>query len=160
MTSDAEPTRQIVLDLPGQLGTSSLSAGHGTTLVGVVAPYDLALDRELWRWVPADVSLLFTRTPYAPLEVTVEMADWVSRPETVRRSARDLGSVGPAACVYASATGSFARGLAGERGIGAELELWTTMTALGCRAVGPHQRLLGNDEGRVVVNTEYGLRPA
>src|SRR5919198_211018 len=26
---------------------------HG---VGVVAPFDLALDRELWRWVPEDVS--------------------------------------------------------------------------------------------------------
>ena len=27
------------------------------TGIGVVAPYDFALDRELWRWVPADVSL-------------------------------------------------------------------------------------------------------
>ncbi|NEU35177.1 decarboxylase, partial [bacterium LRH843] len=25
--------------------------------VGVVAPFDFALDRELWRWVPDDVSL-------------------------------------------------------------------------------------------------------
>lgn len=37
------------------------------TGIGVVAPYDFALDRELWRRVPADVSLHATRTPYAPL---------------------------------------------------------------------------------------------
>ena len=31
--------------------------------IGVVIPYDFALDRELWRWVPAQVSLHPTRTP-------------------------------------------------------------------------------------------------
>ena len=30
--------------------------------IGVVIPYDFALDRELWRWVPAQVSLHLTRT--------------------------------------------------------------------------------------------------
>jgi len=34
---------------------------------GVVVPYDFALDRELWRWVPEDVSLHVTRTAYSPL---------------------------------------------------------------------------------------------
>ena len=37
------------------------------TGIGIVAPYDFALDRELWRWVPDDVTLHVTRTPYAPL---------------------------------------------------------------------------------------------
>jgi maleate isomerase len=82
--------------------------------VGVIAPYDMALDRELWRWVPDGVSLLFTRTPYAPHEVTLEMAHLISRPDTVSLSTRALSAVSPAACVYACTTGSFARGLAGE----------------------------------------------
>ena len=30
--------------------------------VGVVAPYDFALDRELWRWAPEDVTLHLVRT--------------------------------------------------------------------------------------------------
>ena len=37
------------------------------TGIGIVAPYDFALDHELWRWVPDDVTLHVTRTPYAPL---------------------------------------------------------------------------------------------
>ena len=32
--------------------------------IGMVAPYDFALDRELWRWVPDTAHLLLTRTPY------------------------------------------------------------------------------------------------
>ena len=31
--------------------------------IGIVAPFDLALDRELWRWTPEPVSLYLTRTP-------------------------------------------------------------------------------------------------
>ena len=33
---------------------------HG---IGVIAPFDLALDWELWRWTPDDVSLHITGTP-------------------------------------------------------------------------------------------------
>ncbi|MEU5157922.1 decarboxylase, partial [Glycomyces sp. NPDC021274] len=40
--------------------------------VGVVAPFDFALDRELWRWVPDDVSLHLTRTPFVPVEVSLD----------------------------------------------------------------------------------------
>ena len=45
--------------------------------VGVVAPYDFALDRELWRWVPGDATLHLIRTVYSPLPVTVEQAELV-----------------------------------------------------------------------------------
>lgn len=83
--------------------------------VGVVVPYDMALDRELWRWVPDDVALLFTRTPYAPLPVTVEMAEYVADADVVRASVRDLAAVSPAVYAYACTSGSFVHGLAGER---------------------------------------------
>lgn len=43
--------------------------------VGVVVPCDIALDREMWRWTPTGVSLFFTRTPYADIPVTIEMAE-------------------------------------------------------------------------------------
>ncbi len=90
-----------------------MTADHFTS-VGVIAPYDMALDRELWRWAPDDVALLFTRTPYVPLEVTLEMAHVISCPDTVRLSTQALNAASPAACVYACTTGSFGRGLAGE----------------------------------------------
>ena len=42
--------------------------------IGVVAPFDLELDAELWRWLPEDVDLLLTRTPYVEGAVTVGFA--------------------------------------------------------------------------------------
>lgn len=83
--------------------------------VGVVVPYDMALDRELWRWVPDDVSLYLTRTPFAPLPVTVEMAEHVSDAAAVRDGVRALQAVSPGVYAYACTSGSFVNGVAGER---------------------------------------------
>lgn len=85
--------------------------------VGIVVPYDMALDRELWRWAPADLSLLFTRTPYVPLPVTVEMAEQVADTEAVRRCVEELNTALPVAYAYACTSGSFVGGLAGERAL-------------------------------------------
>ena len=65
------------------------------TGIGVVAPYDFALDRELWRWVPDDVSLHLTRTAYAPLPATMEMAVHISDPALVARSVTEVRAVSP-----------------------------------------------------------------
>lgn len=83
--------------------------------IGVVAPYDMALDRELWRWTPPDVSLWFTRTPFAPVPVSIEMAELVSDALIIRDSIRDLQAVSPSAYAYACTSGSFVNGVAGER---------------------------------------------
>jgi maleate isomerase len=85
---------------------------HG---VGVVAPFDFALDRELWRWVPDDVSLRLTRTPYVPVEVSLDLARLVSEHETLRDAVRALGASEPKVVAYACTSGSFVGGLAGER---------------------------------------------
>lgn len=85
------------------------------TGIGVIVPYDMALDRELWRWTPPDVSLYFTRTPFAPLPVTIEMAEHVSDSAQVRAGVRDLQTVAPAVYAYACTSGSFVRGRAAER---------------------------------------------
>ncbi|MFB8772998.1 maleate cis-trans isomerase family protein [Streptomyces broussonetiae] len=83
--------------------------------VGVVAPFDFALDRELWRWVPDDVSLHVTRTPYVPVEVSLDLARLVSEHETLGEAVRTLITVAPEVVAYACTSGSFVGGLAGER---------------------------------------------
>lgn len=83
--------------------------------VGVVAPFDFALDRELWRWVPDDVSLHLTRTPFVPVEVSLDLARLVSEHETLREGVMALSAVAPEVVAYACTSGSFAGGTAGER---------------------------------------------
>ncbi|HET6562234.1 MAG TPA: Asp/Glu/hydantoin racemase [Marmoricola sp.] len=84
-------------------------------LAGVIVPYDMALDSELWRWVPEAVGLLFTRTPYTDLPVTLEMAEAVGDLATIQQCARDLSSVGPEVLAYGCTSGSFVNGVEGER---------------------------------------------
>ncbi|MFB7636338.1 aspartate/glutamate racemase family protein [Streptomyces sp. NPDC056149] len=83
--------------------------------VGVVAPFDFALDRELWRWVPDDVSLHLTRTPFVPVEVSLDLARLVSEHETLDAAVQALCAVSPQVIAYACTSGSFVGGLAGER---------------------------------------------
>ncbi|CAN5228497.1 Asp/Glu/hydantoin racemase [soil metagenome] len=83
--------------------------------VGVIAPFDFALDREIWRWVPADVTLLITRTPYVDAPVSIELAEAVSDEADLRRATLDVLHVEPRSVAYACTSGSFVGGLAGER---------------------------------------------
>ncbi|MFI8201991.1 decarboxylase [Streptomyces sp. NPDC085937] len=83
--------------------------------VGVVAPFDFALDRELWRWIPDGVSLHLTRTPYVPVEVSLDLARLVSEHETLGEAVRTLTAVGPEVVAYACTSGSFVGGIVGER---------------------------------------------
>ncbi|MFE6195605.1 aspartate/glutamate racemase family protein [Streptomyces sp. NPDC057838] len=83
--------------------------------VGVVAPFDFALDRELWRWVPDGVSLHMTRTPYVPVEVGLDLARLVSEHETLSEAVRTLVAIAPEVVAYACTSGSFVGGTMGER---------------------------------------------
>jgi maleate isomerase len=83
--------------------------------IGVVAPFDLALDREMWRWVPDDVSLYITRTPYVAEPVSIELAEAVSDETAVSQGTRDVIVAEPLVVAYACTSGSFVNGLAGER---------------------------------------------
>jgi phosphoglycerate dehydrogenase-like enzyme/maleate cis-trans isomerase len=85
--------------------------------VGVIAPFDFALDDEYWRWLAQGVTLYITRTPYDDHPVSVEMAEAVSNTSDVAVAARALTAVRPAATVYACTSGSFVAGLAGERAL-------------------------------------------
>ncbi|MFJ7332681.1 decarboxylase [Streptomyces sp. NPDC101110] len=83
--------------------------------VGVVAPFDFALDRELWRWVPDEVSLHVTRTPFVPVEVSLDLARLVSEHETLSEAVRTLTAIAPEVVAYACTSGSFVGGMMGER---------------------------------------------
>jgi maleate isomerase len=95
------------------------------TGIGVVVPYDFALDRELWRWVPDDISLHLTRTPHSALAATMKMAIYVSDPALIARGVTELHAVAPSVTAYACTSGSFVGGVAGEAA------LVTAMTAAG-----------------------------
>ncbi|WP_434080930.1 maleate cis-trans isomerase family protein [Sanguibacter sp. Z1732] len=86
--------------------------------VGVIAPYDFALDRELWEWIPPQVSSLhLTRTPYQRVQVNLTQAELIGAPEVIARCAQDLHTINPEVMAYACTSGSFVGGLAGEAGI-------------------------------------------
>ena len=87
---------------------------NGEVGIGLVVPFDLALDREYWRWTPEHVSLHFTRTRYADTPVSVAMAEAVSDDSAVTEATRALAAVEPAVTVYACTSGSFVHGVAGE----------------------------------------------
>lgn len=90
--------------------------------MGVIAPYDFALDRELWRWVPEATNLLLTRTPHRPLVVSVSMAEAVSEGPMITDCARTLIETSPDVVAYACTSGSFVRGLAGEAALREAIE--------------------------------------
>ncbi len=122
--------------------------------IGIVAPYDLALDRELWRWVPEDVTLYVTRTPYQVLPVTVEMAEVVSDEKMVQEAARSVLAPEPSVVVYACTSGSFVGGMAAERrlcDVITDTGAPTAVTATGALV----QALAVFDARRVAVATPY-----
>lgn len=126
----------------------------GRTGVGVVVPYDFALDRELWRWVPESATLHLTRTPYASLPVDLEQAETVSDAAAVAQCTTDLITVQPAAIVYACTSGSFVRGAAGERDLVAAMHASGAPAATSTSgALVEALRLLG--VARVAVATPY-----
>ncbi|MFF2347795.1 Asp/Glu/hydantoin racemase [Pseudarthrobacter sp. NPDC058119] len=85
--------------------------------IGVVCPFDMALDRELWRWMPSDVSLFFTRTPFFDEPVSLEMAEDVSDDAHILAAVKNLNAVRPAVMAYACTSGSFVNGVSGARHI-------------------------------------------
>lgn len=90
--------------------------------MGVVVPYDMALDRELRQFSRDSfgfdqLDLLFTRTRFEPLAVTVEQAREISRPELITEAVREVSATDPFGYIYGCTSGSFVRGLAGERAL-------------------------------------------
>ena len=68
--------------------------------IGIIAPFDLAIERELWRWIPAEVSLHLARTHYEPVPVSRRMAELVSNTQHLEAATRDVLSVDPEVVAY------------------------------------------------------------
>ncbi|WP_308163402.1 maleate cis-trans isomerase family protein [Nocardia alni] len=85
--------------------------------IGIIAPFDLALERELWRWVPLEVSLHLARTPYEPVPVSVEMAELVSDAVHLSAATRNVLHTDPEVIAYLCTSGSFIKGLEYERSL-------------------------------------------
>lgn len=99
--------------------------------IGMVAPFDFALDDECRRWLPSDVSLYVTRT--ARLEdtaVTEDLAREVGSVDAVIPGVRSLISAEPAAVVYACTSGSFINGLEGEKNLREAMESAGALSAV------------------------------
>ena len=90
--------------------------------IGVIVPFDFALDREYWRYAPADVTLHVTRTPHVDKPLGMELVEAVSDDDVIRDAVRDLVAPDPDLMVYACTSGSFVRGLGGERQIRRTME--------------------------------------
>ncbi|GAA1098756.1 Asp/Glu racemase [Nocardiopsis composta] len=99
----------------GLVEISALTQAPWQSGVGVIAPYDFALDRELWRWAPDDISLYVTRLPFVPVPVTVDQASALSDGDGAARATRDLLAPEPLVVGYACASGSFVHGAEGQR---------------------------------------------
>nr|WP_221935570.1 Asp/Glu/hydantoin racemase [Janibacter cremeus] len=78
--------------------------------IGIIAPFDLALERELWRWAPLDVSFHLARTPFEPVAVSLEQAELVSGKEHLQKATRDVLGVDPEVVAYLCTSGSFIHG--------------------------------------------------
>lgn len=84
--------------------------------IGMVAPFDFALDDECRKWLPASVPMFITRTPELESDnVTIELAKEVSSELAVAPAVKSLLAVKPAAVGYACTSGSFVDGVEGER---------------------------------------------
>src|SRR6266568_8430492 len=101
-----------LIDLSDQV---TFETGSRQTGIGLIAPFDFVLDREYWEWIPANVSLHVTRTPFLDRQVGVDMAEQLSEDEVLTAAARELTIADPAVTVFACTSGSFVHGLAGER---------------------------------------------
>lgn len=108
-TTVTEPDRQ-----PGGV-SSRREVASPERGIGVIVPYDFALDRELWRWCPAQATLHLTRTPHLPLPVDLAQARALRAPGAVGQATHDLSTVRPQVVAYACTSGSFVAGVDGER---------------------------------------------
>jgi maleate isomerase len=90
--------------------------------IGVVAPHDLALDRELWRWMPESVALYVTRTRPLDVAVSTELAEALRDEDALVQGCREVAEADPGVTAYLCTSASFIRGLAGEGELRAVME--------------------------------------
>lgn len=91
----------------------------------MVAPCDFTRDRELWRWVPGDVTLYLSRTELVRMGDPLLMVTALNDPYLLQRPTAEVCAVGAESVLYACTACSFIGG------IHRELTLRRAMTAAG-----------------------------
>src|SRR5437899_8001401 len=86
-----------------------------TRRIGLIVPFDLALDREYWQYASSEASLHVTRTPYQAGPVGLEVISAVADRGAIAQATRSLVKIAPQVIAYACTSGSFVDGLDGER---------------------------------------------
>ena len=86
-----------------------------THTIGLILPCDMTLDREYWSFVPHDVSVLITRTGFHDGPLGIELGLGVSDFDEIAYATRSLSKVDPDVVAFACTSGSYLRGLEGER---------------------------------------------
>lgn len=124
--------------------------------VGLIVPFDFALDDEYWRYAPQGVVLHITRTPHVAGLTGAALAATVADDEVVGQATRALVAVGPAVVAYACTAGSFAAGLAGEARLRRCMQQAGATVAV--TTIGALLRALDSlTARRIAVATPYGL---
>jgi len=141
--------------------------------IGVIAPFDMALDEEYWRLAPDGVSVHFTRLDVVDLPYGPEHARAVADPAGLAAATRTLTAIRPGVVAFACTSASFVDGIAGERRICDAIEgtgvahattasgaLVEALAALGAHRVGigtPYEDALGDHLASFVA--EAGFEP-
>jgi maleate isomerase len=90
--------------------------------IGVIAPFDLGIERELWRWIPAEVTLHLARGQYEPVPVSRNMAELVSNTSHLEAATRSVLQLEPEVVAYLCSSGSFVNGVEYEKTLVAAIE--------------------------------------
>lgn len=122
--------------------------------IGIVAPFDLALDRELWRWTPEAVSLYLTRTPRLDGPVGVELVEQLADLDAIAAACAEVAIASPGVTAYLCTSASFIDGLAGEARLRAAMERAGARRALTTSGA-LLEALSALDVRRVAVATPY-----
>lgn len=108
--------------------SSHRGGGVPRTTVGIVQPFDSALDYEYWQYLPDGMSLLIARTPYVPGPLGADVMRRTSDESMIMPVVHNMvAALNPPAIAYSCTSGSFLRGVAGER------RLRALMTQAGAR---------------------------
>jgi len=141
--------------------------------IGLILPCDMTLDQEYWRYVPDEVSINITRTGFHDGPLSIELALNVSDFSEIEYAAKSLTKIEPDVIGFACTSGSYLRGLEGERQLrqvmvkaGAKVAITTSsslisaLQSLGVRriAVGtPYPENMGSLLGKFL--TDAGFEP-
>jgi maleate isomerase len=108
-----------------------------TPSIGLILPFDSALDREFWQYLPDNADLFVSRTPHISGPLGVPLISAVSEPSAILSVAADMAlALDPDVVVYACTSGSFIRG------VDACMLLRTDMEGRGCRRAGSTSEFL------------------